>query len=239
MKRDPAAPLEPRQLMRLHVRALFRCDDDGRLAAVNEVRGGPAPRFFLGRTADGVRCWFRDDLEASLAYELAALAGSLPATLPLEEDPALAAPSVRVLEKSEPVTRVWTGPAFLVPEDLRDNARAVAITPSNADLLRPDFEDWLDDVEDGLPFAAVLAGEHAVSICCSVRITPEAHEAGLETARSYRGRGYAGHAVAAWAGLVRQRGCVPLYSTSWENLASRAVARKLALIQYGADLHVR
>lgn len=237
--RGPAHALEPRQLLDLHVRALFRCDDEGRLVAVNEADGGPAPRFFLGRTADGPRCWFRDDLEASLAHELEALAGSLPPDLPLEEVPALAAPFVKVLEKSEPVTRVWTGPAFLVPEGIRDETGAVAVTPSNAGLLRRHFDEWLGDVEDGLPFAAVLERDHAVSICYSPRITAEAHEAGLKTAPGYRGRGYAGAAVAAWAGLARDRGCIPLYSTSWENRASRAVARKLGLSQYGADLHVR
>jgi hypothetical protein len=31
---------------------------------------------------------------------------------------------------------------------------------------------------------------------------------------------------------------IPLYSTSWQNQASLALARKLGLIQYGADLHI-
>jgi hypothetical protein len=33
-------------------------------------------------------------------------------------------------------------------------------------------------------------------------------------------------------------GLVPLYSTSWKNEPSRAVARRLGLIQYGVDLHI-
>lgn len=63
-------------------------------------------------------------------------------------------------------------------------------------------------------------------------------EAGVETARPYRGRGYAARVVAAWAREVRDMGRVPLYSTSWKNEASRAVARKLALICFGNDLHI-
>jgi hypothetical protein len=44
--------------------------------------------------------------------------------------------------------------------------------------------------------------------------------------------------VAAWADAVRATGVVPLYSTAWKYQASRAVARRLGLVQFGADLHV-
>jgi predicted GNAT family acetyltransferase len=85
---------------------------------------------------------------------------------------------------------------------------------------------------------ALLDGDRAVSLCCSVRRTEDAHEAGVETAHAARGRGYALGVVAAWAAAVHAAGRFPLYSTSWENLASRAVATKLGLIQFGNDLHI-
>jgi len=71
-----------------------------------------------------------------------------------------------------------------------------------------------------------------------VRVTPVAYEVGVETAPEFRGRGYAAPVVAAWARVVREAGRIPLYSTSWENTASQAVARKLGLVQYGSDLHL-
>ena len=78
----------------------------------------------------------------------------------------------------------------------------------------------------------------AVSVCGSVRITPDAHEAGVETSADARGHGFSVAAVAAWARAVRKLGAEPLYSTSWDNAASRAVARKLDLIPYAADYHI-
>jgi predicted GNAT family acetyltransferase len=58
----------------------------------------------------------------------------------------------------------------------------------------------------------------------------------VETLEGYRGRGYAPMVVAAWARAVRETGRIPLYSTSRNNRASEAVARKLGLVQYGSDL---
>jgi len=58
----------------------------------------------------------------------------------------------------------------------------------------------------------------------------------VETVLAYRGRGYANTVVAAWARDILATGRMPLYSTSWQNLASQAVARKLGLIQYGTDV---
>ncbi|MFA6111893.1 MAG: hypothetical protein WDA75_24290 [Candidatus Latescibacterota bacterium] len=62
-------------------------------------------------------------------------------------------------------------------------------------------------------------------------------EAGIDTLEAYHGRGYASATVVGWALLVRLVGCLPLYSTSWGNLASQGVARRLGLILYGVDLH--
>ena len=46
------------------------------------------------------------------------------------------------------------------------------------------------------------------------------------------------HVGKTYANAVRAIGCVPLYSTSWENQASRAVAAKLGLLRYAATLSI-
>jgi RimJ/RimL family protein N-acetyltransferase len=85
---------------------------------------------------------------------------------------------------------------------------------------------------------AAVIDDQAVAVCGSVRITARAHEAGVETSLPHRGHGYAAQTTAAWAKAVRALGVEPLYSTSWDNAASRAVARKLGLIHFCNDLHL-
>jgi predicted GNAT family acetyltransferase len=80
-----------------------------------------------------------------------------------------------------------------------------------------------------------LVNGQAASLCGCARRTDEAAEASLETAEPFRGQGLAAQVTAAWAAAVRASGRIPLYSTSWENLASLAVARKLKLSVYAAS----
>ena len=73
----------------------------------------------------------------------------------------------------------------------------------------------------------------------TARLTDRAAEAGVETLEPYRGHGYAAVVAAGcagWAHAIRATGRIPLYSTSWDNLASQGVARRLRLVQYGTDL---
>jgi hypothetical protein len=60
----------------------------------------------------------------------------------------------------------------------------------------------------------------------------------VETLPGFRGQGYATDVVAGWASLVKSMGAIPLYSTSWENSSSQALARKLELVPYGEDFQI-
>jgi len=143
-----------------------------------------------------------------------------------------------ILEASGPVKVRHAGPAYRFPDHLDVSPEIVRITRDNAHLLRA-MPAYRNDVERGLdayePRLAVVRDGVAVAICNSARLTGRAAEAGVETLAGYRGRGYAPLVVAAWAQAIRATGRIPLYSTSWDNLASRAVARKLGLAMYGAD----
>lgn len=60
----------------------------------------------------------------------------------------------------------------------------------------------------------------------------------METLPAFRGRGLATAAVACWGRAVQRSGRTALYSTSWENAASRAIAKKLSAVLYGEDWSV-
>lgn len=230
---------EPRptelDLMRMHVEALYTHDKCSRIESVNQWDGGVVPCFFLGRTKAGNLWRFRSDLPDDLAVELEGLCRDEPniqefAQAPLHQDE-----YARLLS---PVEQIWSGPAYLFSTNVVPSIDPVAITEANADLLRGGLDDWIPDVAHRRPFVAMIEDGHAVCVCASVRITKAAHEAGVETLSAYRRKGHAVNVVAGWANAVRKTGAIPLYSTSWDNAASRGIAAKLGLSMFGMDFHV-
>jgi hypothetical protein len=145
-----------------------------------------------------------------------------------------------VLAEERPQLREHRGPAFEFGERLPPPAGSTEILRESGDVRTVPELAWVREAtaaEQPLSVARNSAGE-VVAICHSARSTAEAAEAGVETARDYRGRGLAGIVVFGWASAVRAEGRLPIYSTQWTNQASRAVARKLGLIPFGEDCHI-
>ncbi|MEO7674352.1 MAG: GNAT family N-acetyltransferase [Pyrinomonadaceae bacterium] len=228
------------ELIERHVNALFTHNGGGRLCRVNEPDGAESPRFFLGRTAEGNIFRTRFDLPDALTKQLKAACTDEPEAGDPRRKPAQFTRYLDLLETQSPIQKVWMGPAYAFPETFAQVSRdTVSVTSENIDILRGGFEDWFPDVPIQQPFSAFLRDGQAVSICSSVRITPKAHEAGVETLNTHRGNGYAADVTAGWANAVRKLGCTPLYSTSWKNVASQRVAEKLGLQLFGVTFHVR
>ena len=222
------------ELMRLHVDALFTRDARGDLLRVNEPNGVAAPRFFLGETVEGLILRFRGDVGDETRRELAD-AASLEV---LNDLPATPETYQEILSSTAPVEKTWSGPVFSFPDALPSGDETILITDDNAYYLERHLSAWRGDVHSCAPLMALVVDDAAVAICGSVRITDRACEACVETTATARGHSYAGQVVSAWARAIRAAGKTPLYSTSWHNSASRAVARKLGLIQFGTDLHI-
>lgn len=229
------------ELMAIQVRALFTSDAESRLLLVNEPGNvvTPAPRFFLGRTPAGNVIRFRADLLEELLQELKMLGEDEPLLrAEFDEPPRHVERYVQLLGEYAPVERVSAGPAYYFSENISPLRQPVVVTESNGEVLKRGFEKLLKELPLWQPFVALIEEGRAVSVCRSVRITAEGHEAGVETLPDYRGKGYARDVVAEWAQRVRATGALPLYSTSWDNKASQAVARSLRLKFYGVDFHI-
>jgi RimJ/RimL family protein N-acetyltransferase len=227
-------------LMTLHIRALFLTDDQDRLLSTNEPDPpSPPPRLYLGRTTAGNAWRFPHDLPHDIARDLASLLRAEPTATDLTQPPRCLEAMRTLLTRHAPITEVSMGPAWHFPEHIPPPRHDIIhITPENDTVVRDIFPTLANDLPDCQPCLAILHEDRLASICFSARNTPEAAEAGLETLEPFRGRGFATAVVAAWARAVRQDGRIPLYSTSWDNLASRAVARKLGLVLYGTDLTI-
>ena len=229
------------ELMNIHVRTLYTHDSEARLLFVNEPDNKtiPAARLFLGRTRDGNVWRFRADLRDELCELLNGLCADEP---PLSDEfrkPPLHLESyLRLLEPYIPGQNVSNGLAYQFTKYEVPPTPVIVVTEETSEVLQGGFEKLIEELQAWQPFVALVKANRAVSVCSSARITSEAHEAGVETLPEFRGNGYAKTVVSEWAHLVRKVGAIPLYSTSWENRASQAVARKLKLKCYGVTFEI-
>lgn len=225
----------------LQVRGLYTHDATGRIRLVNEPGGGPAARFYFARTASGNLWRIRHDVPDGKARALDQLASAEPIDGNLRVMPNNLQRFVDVLRADESSPPVKSGPAYRFPDGLPHFDGPIRITRSNSDLLR-DMPDYQEDVDVAFerrePRFVIVEDGVAVSICNTVRLTDQSAEAGVDTLEAYRGRGHAPRVVAAWAQAVREASRIPFYSTSWENAASQAVARKLGLTHYASYVSI-
>lgn len=227
----------------LHLDALYERDAAGLTVA---VRPGtrPPPRVHLVRTVEGNRWLLSAALPPSTRAALDALFAVEPVAYSVDamerQPPASRDAVLALLAEDQPLAGEYRGPAFTFPPTLGEPSMPVEVlaTPEAA-RPHPDVA-WLAafvDTDRPVVVARSEAGE-AVAFCHSARLGPASAEAGLEVVEAYRRRGMGRSVTLGWAEAIRAGGRVPLYSTWWENEASRAVARSLRLLAYAEDWHV-
>lgn len=229
------------ELMNIHVRALYTHDANERLLYVNEPDNKtiPAARLFLGRTREGNIWRFRADLPDKLCEQLSAVcAEEPPLSEELKKPPLHLENYLRLFEPYVPEQNPSNGLAYQFTKSETPSMSVITVTTENSEILRDGFEKLIEELPAWQPFAALVKANKVVSVCRSARITAEAHEAGVETLPEFRGNGYAKAVTLGWARLVRKTSAIPLYSTSWENIASQALARKLELKCYGVTFEI-
>lgn len=224
-------------LVEIQLDALLVRDAAGRLVATRDPAPRPAPRLHLGRSREGNVWATRRDLDPARDAALHRLCEAEPA---LARSDACDAPAcrARVLELLAPVAAEAGGPCYVLPERLPRDDRAREIEASERGAWSEAFPWLAAEFEAVAPVAIAFAGRPA-AICHAPRgLTPFAAEAGVETLAPFRRRGLAAAAVACWARAVQRSGRLALYSTSWENTASQALARRLGARRYGETWQV-
>ena len=213
----------------LYLRTGFVLDRRGRIVSTREPCGTSGPSFILVRSAKQCAWAVHADVPDATADAIAQLARAEPPTAD-QRVPPLSAERYRELVDGD--TGLSSGPAFVFPNVLPVVDDTVVIEDEH--LLMRHFSGWnAGEIAAGRsPALGILDSGVPVSICFCARRSDDAAAAGVETAQAFRGRGLAPRVVAAWARAVRATGRIPLYSTSWDNQASLAVARKLGLVAY-------
>jgi hypothetical protein len=206
----------------LQLETLFILNGTGRIVSTREPDPSPGPRFFLIRGNPDCAWATRTDVSDELADRVDTLAREEPPPQDFRGVPLHAERYISLLGG-----RIDAGPAFTFP---RIASPTDTVTVDTLASLERHFRGWTaSEIPERSPIVAITDGGYAVSVCFCARRTDMAAEAGVETAERFRGRGLAARVTAAWASAIRASGRLPLYSTSWHNESSLAVARKLNL----------
>ena len=133
----------------------------------------------------------------------------------------------------------WSsGPAFVAPDALVDDGKAVPVTRANAEILQGEVEGWREGLEMEQPMMASVVDGRAVSVCGTVRRSIHGVEAGADTLEQYRRMGHGRRAVAAWSAAAQRSGIHAFYSTGWASKASIRLARSVGFQQIGAEFRI-
>ena len=197
----------------------------------------------IGVASDGQTIAIGSEVSDALAAELEAIVADAPLAPPEQPPASLARCEALLIDAVGPVNR-RAGLGYWIPPGTAFASDATMHTSGSTDIqaLRRctvDRRNWSVDewnkLLDGAfgPWAIATAGEHAVSVCHSARLTEHAAEAGVWTDPEHRGRGHAAAVTAAWASVPALAGRHLFYSTNDDNRSSQRVAARLGLRPIG------
>jgi len=207
----------------VQLRTLFKLNADGRIVSTREPGSSPGPAFVLIRSPTRCTWGVRAGIPDEIARELNRLAREEPPVTDFR-DPPIHSNQYSALVGGE----IEFGPSFTFPDVVAEPANITVLVDMG--MLEHHFRGWVaDEIAERSPILAVVENGHAVSVCFCARRSDAAAEAGVETAAAFRGHGLAARVTAGWALAIRSAGLLPIYSTSWSNQGSLAVARKIGL----------
>jgi hypothetical protein len=241
--------LTDRGVLRLELGTLYELDEDGRLVRERRADLGSfftPPLVAVACGADGIVWACAVTVPAPIVVELDALlrAIEVPGALPpVGWTPAGADDLLALLPGG---SEVWRGPSYVADVDRSAAVAAAAALPAGGELRTSDDTDLADvrpllperDAILDPPWVVAIVGGEVAAVCETARSAATSVEAGVWTYEPHRRKGLATVVTAAWLELVGGDRTA-FYSTSADNVASQAVARRLGLTPIGQWWQVR
>ena len=220
----------------------FVTSASGRIRCSNDPDRSAAPLFWLAGSEDGNVFGVRADVGDGVADEVRALAATEPPFAPPNEEPRNLARYVALLTREGVMPTYTPGVIYELPNGLPAPAGMVTVSSENGEGGA--LETWLtaNGMPDGLremgfhdasefwpPWCAALFHGQPVAVCFAARLSDLGADAGVATAKNFRGRGFAAAAVAGWSRMKALQSRALFYSTDRANRSSQRVAARLGL----------
>lgn len=219
------------RLLQLELETLWAVDERGRLRARPEAPPS-VPLLAVAASNHGL-VWacasiVPDELAAAVDDVLAT---TVPGTVVLGWEPETAAALLALLLSTSPLGDIERGPSFLVTQPPPVPSQIECWTGGDADRER--LADLMPEADHALraPWAVAIIGGRVAAVCETARSAPGSVEAGVWTYDNHRRQGLGTAVTAVWATLVAGR--TTFYSTSFDNLGSQGIARRLGLRPLG------
>jgi hypothetical protein len=200
-------------------------DEEGLLIRIPGPNPDDIARVCVYRHDRGYSLYFRHDLPPAFRERIRAVGPHIAFT----DQKAVEA----ILAERGPCDHVFAGQTYQFPDALDPGIfpDVVRLTEEH----RPLIEAYHSGIGTDERAVFVVARDGLiVATCTSARESAQVTEAYVHTVEAYRRRGYGRQVTAAWAVHIRDCGKIPLYSHTWDNVASQGIAQSLKLLpRYG------
>ena len=238
--------MSDRDLLALQYRTIFVTDASARIVRTNDPDPSAGPLLWLAGSADGNVFGLRADVSPDVAGEVHALLAEEPVFVPPHDTPHALDRCVRLLTRDGAIPRYIPGMVYALPTALPAIPGATTVDSESAEgrALYNGFRangmpeglkeiGFIDAGEFWAPWCAALVDGVPVSACFAARLSDDGAEAGVATARAFRGRGLAAAATAGWTRIASLQPRALFYATDRTNLSSQRVAARLGLRRIG------
>jgi len=219
------------ELMKMQASTLYVLNEEEKIISINEPIQKCPPAIFIGQTNKSITTFFRNDIPQNIIEEINIIT----------KDSINIFNLCRIIEKYKKVKDIWVGPAYVLNQKETNtelDTEVTLIDVSNKHLLNKHFGHLINELEIRSPIMGYVMNKEVVSVCCTARKSNNAAEASLSTIEQFRGKGFAQKVTYGWCREILRQGLIPFYSTSWDNLNSQKVAKKIGLYQFGMDLSI-